>query len=39
MYRKVPADSPLHRNAEIQLATNLDSLEKTDEAKDHLQAS
>ena len=36
-YRKVPADSPLHRNAEIQLATNLDSLEKTDEAKDHLK--
>jgi tetratricopeptide (TPR) repeat protein len=36
-YRKIPADSPLHRNAEIQLATNLDSLEKTDEAKDHLK--
>ena len=33
----MPADSPLHRNAEIQLATNLDSLEKTDEAKDHLR--
>ena len=37
MYRRVPADSPLHRNAEIQLAANLDSLEKTDEAKDHLR--
>jgi tetratricopeptide (TPR) repeat protein len=36
-YRRVPADSPLHRNAEIQLAANLDSLEKTDEAKDHLR--
>ena len=36
-YRKIPADSPLHRNAEIQLATNLNSLEKTDEAKDHLK--
>jgi tetratricopeptide (TPR) repeat protein len=33
----VPADSPLHRNAEIQLATNLDSLDKTDEAKTHLK--
>ena len=37
MYRRVPADSALHRNAEIQLAANLDSLEKTEEAKDHLR--
>lgn len=37
MYRRVPADSPLHRNSEIQLAANLDSLEKTDEAKEHLR--
>lgn len=37
VYRRVPADSPLHRNSEIQLAANLDSLEKTDEAKDHLR--
>ena len=37
VYRRVPADSPLHRNAEIQLATNLDSLDKTDEAKTHLK--
>jgi tetratricopeptide (TPR) repeat protein len=37
IYRRVPADSPLHRNSEIQLATNLDSLEKTDEAKEHLK--
>ena len=37
VYRRVPADSPLHRNSEIQLATNLDSLDKTDEAKTHLK--
>jgi tetratricopeptide (TPR) repeat protein len=37
VYRRVPADSPLHRNSEIQLAANLDSLEKTDEAKAHLR--
>ncbi|MBV8791039.1 MAG: hypothetical protein JO237_03215, partial [Pseudolabrys sp.] len=37
MYRRVPAESPLHRNSEIQLAANLDSLEKTEEAKDHLK--
>jgi len=37
MYRRVPADSPLHRNSEIQLAANLDSLEKTEEAKEHLR--
>ncbi|MET0444977.1 MAG: tetratricopeptide repeat protein [Pseudorhodoplanes sp.] len=37
IYRKVPPESPLFRNSEIQLATNLDSLEKTEEAKDHLK--
>ena len=37
MYSRVPADSPLHRNAEIQLATNLDSLDRTEEAKSHLR--
>jgi tetratricopeptide (TPR) repeat protein len=37
VYRRIPANSPLRRNAEIQLATNLDSLEKTQEAKDHLR--
>jgi tetratricopeptide (TPR) repeat protein len=37
VYRKVPPESPLFRNSEIQLATNLDSLEKTEEAKDHLK--
>jgi tetratricopeptide (TPR) repeat protein len=37
MYRRVPEESPLHRNSEIQLAANLDSLEKTEEAKEHLR--
>ena len=37
VYRRVPEDSPLHRNSEIQLAANLDSLEKTEEAKTHLK--
>jgi tetratricopeptide (TPR) repeat protein len=37
VYRKVPSDSPLFRNSEIQLATNLDSLDNTEEAKDHLK--
>ena len=36
VYERVPADSPLKRNAEIQLAIDLDSLERTDEAKKHL---
>jgi tetratricopeptide (TPR) repeat protein len=35
-YQKVPEDSPLRRNAEIQLATNLDALDRTDEAKKRL---
>jgi len=37
IYDRVPAGSPLHRNAEIQMATNLDTLDKPDEAKKHLQ--
>jgi tetratricopeptide (TPR) repeat protein len=37
VYRRLPAESPLHRNAEIQLAANLNSLDKADEAKDHLR--
>ncbi len=37
VYRKVPPESPLYRNSEIQLATNLDSLDKTEEAKEHLK--
>jgi len=36
MYERVPMNSPLRRNAEIQLATNLDTLERTDEAKQRL---
>jgi tetratricopeptide (TPR) repeat protein len=38
VYERVPADSPLHRNAAIQMAANLDSLERPDEAKKHLRA-
>jgi Flp pilus assembly protein TadD len=33
IYQRVPADSPLKRNADIQMATNLDALERTEEAK------
>jgi tetratricopeptide (TPR) repeat protein len=36
MYERVPMSSPLRRNGEIQLATNLDTLERTDEAKQRL---
>jgi tetratricopeptide (TPR) repeat protein len=36
MYERVAQSSPLRRNAEIQLATNLDTLERTDEAKQRL---
>ena len=35
-YERVAQNSPLRRNAEIQLATNLDTLERTEEAKTHL---
>jgi tetratricopeptide (TPR) repeat protein len=37
IYAKVPKNSPLHRNAVIQQAINLDSLERTGEAKEQLQ--
>jgi tetratricopeptide (TPR) repeat protein len=37
VYQRVPAGSPLKRNAEIQLAGNLDALERTDEAKKILE--
>ena len=37
VYQRVPANSPLKRNAEIQLATNLDALDRTDEAKKILE--
>src|SRR5215468_8678681 len=32
VYERVPASSPLKRNAQIQLATNLDAVERSDEA-------
>jgi len=37
MYERVPQDSPLRRNAEIQLGMNYDAIERTDEAKKHLE--
>src|SRR5215468_3462201 len=37
IYERVPLSSPLHRNAQIQLALNLDSLDQTDEAKASLE--
>jgi tetratricopeptide (TPR) repeat protein len=36
-YERVPLSSPLQRNAQIQLALNLDTLEKTDEATASLE--
>jgi tetratricopeptide (TPR) repeat protein len=36
VYERVPQNSPLRRNAEIQLAVNLDTLDRTDEAKQRL---
>jgi tetratricopeptide (TPR) repeat protein len=36
-YERVPANSPLSRNAEIQAAADLDSLDRTDEAKKRLE--
>lgn len=38
VYEKVPEASPLKRNAEVQLAINLDANEKFDDARKHLQA-
>jgi tetratricopeptide (TPR) repeat protein len=37
IYERVPPKSPLRRNAEIQLAINLDALERTEEATKHLE--
>ena len=37
-YERSPANSPLHRNAQIQMATNLDVLDRADEAESHLSA-
>ena len=36
-YERIPASSPLSRNAEIQMAVDLDSLDRTDEAKKRLE--
>jgi tetratricopeptide (TPR) repeat protein len=38
IYERVPPSSPLHRNAAIQMAANLDSLERADDAQKHLEA-
>jgi tetratricopeptide (TPR) repeat protein len=37
IYERVPQGSPLRRNADIQLATNLDTLDRTDEARQRLE--
>jgi tetratricopeptide (TPR) repeat protein len=37
IYQRVPKDSPLRRYADIQLAIDLDALQRTDEAKAHLE--
>jgi tetratricopeptide (TPR) repeat protein len=37
IYERVPVTSPFHRNAQIQLALNLDSLDRADEAKASLE--
>jgi tetratricopeptide (TPR) repeat protein len=36
IYERVPPTSPLRRNAQIQLGLNLDALERTEEARKHL---
>ncbi|MFN3656481.1 MAG: tetratricopeptide repeat protein [Pseudolabrys sp.] len=38
IYERIPASSPLHRNAAIQMAANLDALDRADEAEKKLQA-
>jgi tetratricopeptide (TPR) repeat protein len=37
IYERLPLSSPLHRNGQIQLALNLDTLDRTDEAKASLE--
>jgi tetratricopeptide (TPR) repeat protein len=37
IYERMPVDSPLRRNAEIQLGVNYDAIDRTDEAKKHLE--
>ena len=36
VYERVPSASPLHRNAAIQMASDLDALNRSDEAEKHL---
>jgi len=38
VYERIAANSPLHRNAAIQMATDLDALDRADEAEKHLDA-
>jgi len=38
VYERVPVNSPLHRNAAIQMASNLDALERAEEGEKHLAA-
>jgi tetratricopeptide (TPR) repeat protein len=38
IYERVPKSSPLHRNAAIQMASNLDVLDRPEEAEKQLQA-
>lgn len=38
VYERVPQNSPLRRNADIQLAVNLDAVDQTDEARQRLEA-
>ena len=38
VYQRVPASSPLHRNAAIQMATNLDAVDRPEDAKNELSA-
>jgi tetratricopeptide (TPR) repeat protein len=37
VYDRIAPSSPLHRNAEIQIASDLDTLDRTDEAKKRLE--
>ncbi len=37
VYDRISPSSPLHRNAEIQIASDLDTLDRTDEAKKRLE--
>jgi len=38
VYERISPSSPLHRNAAIQMAANLDALDRSDEAEKHLDA-